>query len=129
MTVNQTAATVRSGVTLHLVPEPVWLIHAEKSEYRPESFDDEGFIHCTDEEALVIEVGNRYYRADPRPYLVLDIDLSRVMAPAVYEDESRVYPHVYGSIERSAVLRVRRVERAPDGAFVAIGPTLDEPMR
>lgn len=126
MTTHGNADGSPSGVTLHLVPESVWLDQAAKSEYRPERFDEEGLIHCTDEDALVIEVGNRYYRDDPRPFLVLDVDLSRVAAPAVYDDEARVYPHVYGPIEHSAILRVRRVARAPDGTFVAIGPTVDD---
>ena len=108
-------------MTLHLVSEPVWSAQQLLTEYRPERFAAEGFIHCTDGEKLVIEVGNRYYRDDPRPYLVLDVDLDRVTAPAMYEDAERQYPHVYGPIERDAVVRVRRVDRANDGTFIAIG--------
>ena len=70
---------------------------------------------------MVIEVGNRYYRDDPRPYLVLEVDLQRVAAPVVYEDDARRFPHIYGPLERRAVRRVCRVERAADGTFMAIG--------
>lgn len=114
-----------SGVTLHLVPEPSWQVQADAHEYRPESFAEEGFIHCTDGEALVIEVANRYYRDDPRPFLVLDVDLARVAAPAVYEDVERRYPHIYGPIEREAVARIRRVVRTVDGAFMRIGESVE----
>ena len=108
-------------VTLHLVPEPVWLAHEGRPAYQPERFAEEGFIHCTDGEALLIEVANRYYRDDPRAYLVLDVDLTRVQARAIYEDGAQQYPHIYGPLKREAVTRVRRVERLPDGTFAVIG--------
>lgn len=110
-----------AGVTLHIVPEIVWLAQEQAARYLAESFSMEGFIHCTDGDDLAIEVGNRYYRDDPRPYVVLDVDLDRLEAHAVYEDDERRYPHVYGPIERHAVRRVRRVERAADGTFSALG--------
>ena len=108
-------------VTLHLVPEEVWLAQKEKSHYQPDGFASEGFIHCTHGHGFVVEVGNRYYRDDPRPYLVLEIDLECVVAPVEYEDEERRFPHIYGPLERHAVRRVCRIERAADGSFIAIG--------
>jgi uncharacterized protein (DUF952 family) len=113
-------------VTLHLVPEEVWLTQNEKSHYLPDGFSSEGFIHCTHGDRLVIEVGNRYYRDDPRAYLVLEIELERVTAPVIYEDDQRRYPHIYGPLERQAVRRVCRIERAADGTFVAIGEPAPE---
>jgi uncharacterized protein (DUF952 family) len=110
-----------SGLTYHLVPEDVWLAHQGSAMYHPERFAEEGFVHCTDGEDLLIEVGNRYYQGDPRAYLVLDVDLDALAAEAIYEDEARLYPHVYGPIERHAVRRVRRVERHADGSFITIG--------
>jgi uncharacterized protein (DUF952 family) len=109
------------AVMLHLVPEDVWLAQNEEPHYLPDGFSNEGFIHCTHGHDLVIEVGNRYYRDDPRPYLVLEVDLQRVAAPVVYEDGERRFPHLYGPLERHAVRRVCRVERAADGTFIAIG--------
>jgi uncharacterized protein (DUF952 family) len=114
-----------SGLTYHLVPEEVWRSHEGLEAYRPERFADEGFVHCTDGENLLIEVGNRYYQGDPRSYLVLDVDLDALAAEAIYEDEARLYPHVYGPIELHAVRRVRRVERGADGSFVTIGQDVD----
>jgi uncharacterized protein (DUF952 family) len=114
------------AVTLHLVPEDVWLAQKEKSRYQPEGFSGEGFIHCTNGHVSVIEVGNRYYRDDPRPYLVLEVDLERVAAPVVYEDDARRFPHIYGPLERHAVRRVYRVARAADGTFIAVGDPAPE---
>ena len=117
------------GVTLHLVPEPVWLAQAAGDHYVPEAFAAEGFIHTTLDEATLIEVANRYYRDDPRPYLVLDVDLDRVAAPARFDEAGPRFPHVYGPIETAAVVRVRRAGRDASGAFVAVGsdyPDLEE---
>jgi uncharacterized protein (DUF952 family) len=112
---------VAAAVTLHLVPEEVWLAQQEESHYQPDGFAGEGFIHCTHGHDFVIEVGNRYYRDDPRRYLVLELDLERVAAAVVYEDDERRFPHIYGYLERRAVRRICHVERAADGTFIAIG--------
>jgi uncharacterized protein (DUF952 family) len=113
-------------VTLHLVPEDVWLAQKDDSRYLPDGFSSEGFIHCTHGDDLVIEVGNRYYRDDPRPYLVLEIDLEYVAAPVIYEDHERRFPHIHGPLERHAVRSIFRIERASDGTFVAIGQPAPE---
>ena len=121
MSEDEQARPPATGVALHLTTENVWETYGASERYYPERFDDEGFVHLTHGEVNVIAVGNRYYRADPRPYLALEVDLSRVRAPAIYEDDARLYPHVYGPIDRGAVLRVWRIERASDGTFLGIG--------
>jgi uncharacterized protein (DUF952 family) len=113
-------------LTFHLAPEAVWREHRSLTEYRPDAFGEDGFIHCTDGEELVLEVANRYYKDDLRPFLLLDVNLDRVSAPVIYEDVERAYPHIYGPMEREAVLRVRRVERGADGTFLAVGETAPE---
>lgn len=114
------------SVTLHLVPEDVWVTQKDESRYLPDAFSSDGFIHCTHGHDVVIEVGNRYYRDDARPYLVLEVDLERVAAPVLYEDAQRRFPHIYGPLERHAVRRVCRMERAADGTFIAIGEPAPE---
>jgi uncharacterized protein (DUF952 family) len=112
---------VATGEALHLVPEPHWRAHDGADRYAPEPFAEEGFIHTTHGEDRLIEVANRYYAGDPRPYLALTIDLARVDAPVIYEDPDDAFPHVYGHLPMNAVVAVRRVQRDPDGPFVAIG--------
>ena len=103
------------AITFHLTPESVWAAHAALAEYRPEAFAREGFVHCTDGAALVIEVGNRYYRDDPRAYVALEIVTDALPHPVIYEDEEQRYPHVYGPIVRPAVTGVLRVRRDTGG--------------
>jgi uncharacterized protein (DUF952 family) len=114
------------AVTLHLVPEDVWLTQKDGARYLPNGFSSEGFIHCTHGDDSVIEVGNRYYRDDPRPYLVLEVDLEQVVAPVIYEDDERRFPHIYGPLERRTIRRVSRIERTADGTFIAIGQPAPE---
>jgi uncharacterized protein (DUF952 family) len=107
-------------VTFHLVPAPVWEAQAGLDDYRPEGFDAEGFIHCTDGEARVIETGNRHCAADPRPYLVLSIQRDALTSPVKYEDAAEVFPHIYGPLNRDAVIAVRPIVRDTAGVFLSI---------
>ena len=102
-------------LTYHLVPREDF--DAEASEYRPAGFAAEGFIHTTRDPALLAEVGNRYYRDDPRPYLVLTIELDRVRAPWRYDAAGEDYPHVYGALNRDAIVAIHPAARGDDGAF------------
>jgi uncharacterized protein (DUF952 family) len=108
------------AITYHLAPREVWERQAAGSRYLPETYESEGFIHCTDGEAEVIAVANRYYMGDKRAYVVLSIARDRVTAPVKYEDPARTYPHVYGPLNVDAVDEVRPVRRAADGAFLGI---------
>lgn len=115
------------GQTFHLTPETVWLGQADAATYQPEPFATEGFIHCTDGEANLIDVANRYYRRDPRPHVVLVIDLERVTAPVRYEDPERFFPHLYGPLNREAVVAVRAIDRGDDGTFLGLRDVADDP--
>lgn len=108
--------------TLHLVPEAVWDAHDPATPYLPDAYDDDGFVHCTDGDDEMVAVANRFYRTDPRPFLLLTIDLDRTGSPWRFEDPARRYPHVYGSIDPACVLEVRRMGRGPDGRFIRPEP-------
>ena len=114
------ASVVRGGLTYHLAPAEVWEAQADTGAYVPEAFAADGFIHCTDGEVNLLAVANTYYQTDKRPYLVLVIDPERVAAPIRYEDPERIYPHVYGSLNRDAVVEVGRAVGLADGSFVGI---------
>ena len=104
----------------HLVPREEFEAQGPSADYVPAAFADEGFIHLTDGAEELAAVGNRYYRADPRPYLALRIDLARVRAPIRYEGPRRLYPHVYGPLNRDAIVAVLDVPREPDGTFAPL---------
>ncbi len=108
------------GLTFHLTPKPCWDAGDPAAQYVPEAFERDGFIHCTDGAERVIDVGNRYFRADSRPFVALLIDVSRVAAEVRFEDAERVYPHVYGPLNRDAIVAVIPVERDRAGGFIRL---------
>jgi uncharacterized protein (DUF952 family) len=105
-------------VLFHLVAGAYYRDCDSTAPYTPESFADEGFIHCTDGLDNVTAVGNRYYKDDRRMYVVLVIERSKVAADIKYEDPDGIYPHIYGPLNRDAISDILPVMREQDGSFV-----------
>jgi uncharacterized protein (DUF952 family) len=103
--------------TWHLTPAAYWRKADRDEPYRPEAFEEDGFIHCTDGEERAAEVGNRYYRDDTRPYVALLIDLGRLTSPWRYADDEHVYPHIYGPLNRDAIVGAYPMPCSKDGTF------------
>jgi uncharacterized protein (DUF952 family) len=113
---------VQDQEAVHLVAEEWYRGQQANPVYLPEGFDDDGFIHLTHGTEAVMAVGNAFYRGDPRPYLLLTIDLGRAGAEVCYDDASRRYPHLYGPLEWEAITAVQRVVRGADGSFHGVEP-------
>lgn len=107
---------------LHLTPAEVWERRQAGETYVPDAYEAEGFIHLTIGEANLIDVANRYYAADPRPYLALTLDESLIAAPVRFDDDSGRYPHVYGRLNVDAITSIAPVRRSEAGVFLGIGP-------
>jgi uncharacterized protein (DUF952 family) len=106
-------------LTHHLTPAEWWAAADIDGPLGAPSLANEGFIHCTDGATEMVATANRHYRADPRDFVVLTIDLARVSSPWSVEDPSRIYPHVFGPIDRVAIVAVVPAPRAADGTFLA----------
>lgn len=105
-------------LTYHLIPREDYDLNV--ATYAPAAFADEGFIHTTKTIGIVHEVANRYYRADRRAYLLLTVDLDRATAPWRYDAAGEDYPHLYGPLNREAVIDVHPCPRAEDGTFLPL---------
>lgn len=112
--------------TFHLVPSEVWAAIDPAQPYAAASLASEGFIHCTDGRDALIATADRHFSGDPRDYLVLTVDLSRVASPWRIDDAARIYPHVYGPIDRSAIVSRAPMQRDATGRFTGIGPALED---
>jgi len=80
------------------------------------SLADEGFIHCSFGEQ-VQQIADLVYRGRS-DVLLLEIDPSRLAAAVKVEppDGERVsYPHIYGPLNRDAVVKVTPVDVREDG--------------
>ena len=108
----------------HFCPAADWQAAQAAGEYTADSLTSQGFIHCSSREyvhepATLLARG----RAD---LVVLEIDESRLAEPAVWEEgdpphpTGRLFPHVYGPIPVSAVVRVIDFPPGPDGAFAPL---------
>ncbi|WFU29619.1 DUF952 domain-containing protein [Bradyrhizobium brasilense] len=107
---------LQPSVIYHICSPAAWAA-ASNGEYRSASFDSEGFIHCSTPEQLV-EVANYLFRGQ-RGLILLVIDPARVIPPIRYEDagNGKLYPHIYGPLNASAVAAVQPFEPDADGTF------------
>ena len=117
--VERVDPTAGPTLTYHLVAQETWKALAADADYAPASLATEGFVHCTDGVEGLRGSGDRFYRDDPRPFLVATIDLDRLGDAWRYDDAERRFPHIYRAIPQEAVIRIVPAPRADDGTFLA----------
>ena len=77
----------------------------------------------------MLSVANRFYHDAPGEFVLLVIDPARLSAPLRWEapvhpsggvgpDLAPLFPHIYGPIDRAAIVEVRAVRRTEDGTFL-----------
>jgi uncharacterized protein (DUF952 family) len=108
----------RMRTTYHLTPAAWWKASDPHRPLGAPSLDTEGFIHCTDGALAMVATANRHYRDHPGDFVVLTIDLDRVSSRWTVEDDARIYPHVFGPIDRAAIVGLTPAPRAEDGTFL-----------
>jgi len=59
----------------------------------------------------------KYYQSSDEPWVILYVDQDRVTSPIRYDDPEQVFPHIYGPLNRDAIIAVMDIGRGPDGAF------------
>jgi uncharacterized protein (DUF952 family) len=81
--------------------------------YRASSLETEGFIHCSFPEQLDAVVA-RYY-SDAPSIIVLEIESDALMSRMIGEPSTNneIYPHIYGPINRDAIVKARERKVAP----------------
>lgn len=55
-------------------------------------------------------------------HLYLYIDKARVHAPIRYDDAQARYPHIYGTLNRDAIVATQPARRQADGSFLPPEP-------
>lgn len=86
--------------------------------YEPESFQKEGFIHCSTRQQVLPTANRRY--ASNRDLMLLVIDSEKVDAKIIYEDSSNrgeKHPHIYGRLLGKAIKRVLPLAVDSSGTF------------
>ncbi len=106
------------NLTYHGVPKEYFDALDPAEPYLPADFERDGFIHCTDGREAESIVLTLHYRDSPGEWLVLCVDKDRLTSPVRYDDPAEVYPHIYGPLNRDAIVAVLPIRRAPDGTFL-----------
>jgi uncharacterized protein (DUF952 family) len=119
-------------IVLHLMPAAAWLAWDAGGDYEPASLAGEGFVHCTAGDDLMLDVANRFYGGND-DLVAVALETNRLTSEVRWEppahpggaaaaaDEPR-FPHVYGPLDREAVVGARRVVRDAAGRFSGYAP-------
>ena len=89
----------------HIVLPDVWAAF-DTDLYEHTSLAAEGFIHCSFADQLDSVIA-RYYSHEER-IVILEIESDRLMSRTLMEPStnSEIYPHIYGPINRDAIVGV-----------------------
>jgi len=107
-----------------LVPAFYWDGYKEKADYYPRDYEQEGFIHATKGDELLVKVANRVYPEFQDELLLLVIDEAKIKSEVKYEEakDGKLYPHIYGPLNTNAIVSIKRMEKV-DGSW-GIGPVV-----
>ena len=110
----------------HITSRKAWEEAQANGEYRADSLTTEGFIHCSTFEQ-VLPVAHNFYKGQGG-LIVLGIEPSLLSSDLKWEAPAGggpppgvpvgdQFPHIYGPINLSAVLKVVDLESKSDGTF------------
>lgn len=110
----------------HITSRTAWNEARERGDYRAETLETEGFIHCSTD-AQVLPVAEKFYIGQTG-LLLLMIEPTLLASDLKWEPpaggapppgvpEGDLFPHVYGSINLDAVVQVFDLEANPDGKY------------
>ena len=110
---------------LHLMPRPAWDRWRDGGTYDPPSLASDGFVHCTGDDDLMLAVANRFYSRESGDFVVVTLDEARLTSEVRWEAPAHPdgsaptgtepsFPHVYGPLDRAAVVGVRQLVRSSD---------------
>lgn len=109
---------MRDDILFHVTTQEDWKQNQKGGLYRPESLEEEGFIHCSSGSQLE-ETANRIY-GDKDQILLLVIDASRIREDVKYEKDvetGQKFPHIYAPLNVNAVIDKIEIHAEKDGTF------------
>jgi len=114
----------------HLLPESEHRAHPADRAYTPATFAAEGFIHCTGDIDTLLTVANAFFADLREPLLCYAVDTDRLTAPVRWEPPAPVigaentpppaeilFPHIYGAINRAAIINILPLHRDTSGRW------------
>ena len=106
------------SIIFHITKRKQWEKVKLKGVYRDNTVDSQGFIHCSTSQQIA-KVSNTLYHAQ-RELVLLWIDTNRVQSEIKYEnsESKELYPHIYGTLNVDAVVKVVGFKFTKNGKFV-----------
>ena len=106
------------AIIYHLAVKAEWEAAKNQQEYRVESLEVEGFIHCSRDHDQALAVTNRLFHGR-KDLLVLEVETDRLGSRLQHEPSSswESYPHIYGPLNTNAVVGVLSLALRADGRF------------
>jgi uncharacterized protein (DUF952 family) len=110
----------------HITSRAAWGEARQRGEYRAESLESEGFIHCSTG-PQVLPVVEKFYMGQ-QDLLLLMIDPSLLSSELKWElpsdgnpppgvPEGDLFPHIYGPINLNAIVKAVDLTSNPDGNY------------
>jgi len=98
-------------IIYHVVTSSQWSSAGKEADYFAESYESEGFIHCCRKNQIDY-VLNTYFDG-VEGLLLLKIDTRLLQAKCLMEAANgQVFPHVYGGINREAIVEILKLQEA-----------------
>lgn len=104
---------------LHCMKRSTWEQRAKCSCWGKRNLERDGFIHCSPPEYWWRVAPN--FTNTEEPLVLVCIDEERLLAEVRWEDGDdcgRLYPHIYGLVNNSAVTAVLPFQKDAEGNFV-----------
>ena len=116
----------------HLVPADYYYRQPQDTPYLPETFADEGFIHCTAGQEMLVEVANQYFGSFSGDLLALHVNPQQLTSPLkfeppipppgdspaeAYSQPDVLFPHIYGPLNREAIMDCVTLQRDKTGQW------------
>jgi uncharacterized protein (DUF952 family) len=112
----------------HLAPSSELHAGCTADSYAPARLPEDGFVHCAGSMAVALSVAGDYYADVDEPLHVLAIDPAKLSAELRFEapapiagggrahlDKASHFPHVYGAIDRGAIVEVGTLAKTGGG--------------
>lgn len=100
------------SIIMHITYRKEWEVSVSSKYYTPSSLNNEGYIHCSTIDQT--EVTANLFFANQRNIVLLFINTNELESPLKFELSSSadhqnagdLFPHIYGPLNVSAVIRV-----------------------
>ena len=102
---------MESEYIYHVTSQNEWEQAKINREYKPASYDQEGFIHCSIDRQ-VAGVLDRFYKGQTG-LVKLKIEKAKVNRPVLFElavDLDELFPHIYGPLNIDSVIEVINID-------------------